>query len=246
MDTSEEFFLLKEYCNQFQIAVSDESLCKCLQHTHLVLEKNILVNLTSIKSMEDALILHVLDSLLFVKILTSQEALRASKNKVLDLGTGGGYPGIPIASCGFEETTLLDSVGKKVKACQEFCDELLLDNVHCVHARFEEYALKEPQSFDYVVARAVAQLDVLLEYAEPFVKQKGYVVLGKANPTDEEITNAKITSKICGYKFVSRETFDLPENFGHRELYIYKKVSQSRVKLPRRNGEAKKNPLSSK
>lgn len=246
MSYSEEVNQLSQYLSEFNISLSQEALEKAIKHTHLVLEKNKVLNLTAIRDMDKALVLHTLDSLLFLKEMTSQEALRGSKTKVLDLGTGGGFPGLPIACCGSWEVVLLDSVGKKIKACQEFVNELDLENqVECVHDRFETYATKHRHEFDYVVARAVAPLDVLIEYAEPLVKQNGYLIFSKGNPSLEEITAAQKVQKLCGFEIVSRETFELPNDFGRREIFSYKKVSQSKVKLPRRNGEARNKPLAS-
>ena len=140
--------------------------------------------------------------------------------------------------------TLLDSVGKKVKACSEFADDLLLsDRVQCVHGRLEEYAKVIHGSQDVVVARALAPLDILLEYAEPYLKRNGYLVFGKGKPDEEELSKAAYVSSLLGYSNVSRETFELPYDMGHREIFVYQKTSRSKVKLPRRNGEARNNPL---
>lgn len=235
---------LKSYIALYNLSFDDEVLYKVVRHTELVLEKNKVLNLTAIKDMDKALILHSLDSLLFLKETTLQEALRAPKTKVLDLGTGGGFPGVPIACCGFSDVTLIDSVGKKVKACQEFVNQLGLENsIICVHDRFEDYAKTHQREYDFVVARAVAPLDILIEYAEPLIKQNGYLVFSKGTPDTQEQNNANKVAKICGFKNVSRETFELPKDFGHRELFTYRKVTRSEVKLPRRNGEARNKPL---
>lgn len=235
---------LIRYLELYKIDLPYEVVDKVVQHTELVLEKNKTINLTAIKDIDKALILHSLDSLLFLKEMTLQEPLKGSKTKVLDLGTGGGYPGLPIACCGFSEVTLLDSVNKKVNCCKEFSEVLGLENsVICIHSRFEEYALNHKGEFDYVVARAVAPLDVLLEYAEPYVKTNGKVIFSKGNPSLSELSAASKVEKICGFKNVSRETLELPENFGHRELFTYIKTNKSKVKLPRRNGDARNKPL---
>ena len=176
----------------------------------------------------------------------SQGVESLSGSRVLDMGTGGGFPGIPVACSTEAEVTLLDSVGKKISACNEFVVELNLGaRVHGVHSRLEDFAKfkAERGSYDFVLARALASLDVLLEYATPLCRMGGFVVLSKGTPDAEELAHAEVTADICGIRLVSRETFELPENHGHREFYVYQKVRPSRVKLPRKNGEARKNPL---
>ena len=134
-----------------------------------------------------------------------------------------------------------------VNACNEFVEEMgLKDRVHASHARLEEFVKETGRAFDIVTARALAKLDVLIEYAEPYVKRGGYLFFGKANPDAQEIRDAKIVAKICGFEIVSRETFELPDNFGHREIVVLQKISKSKVRLPRKNGEAKNNPLSAR
>ena len=218
-----------------------------IRHLQLMLAKNACVNLTAIKEPEKALVLHSLDSLLFLKVLQSQNLLLDENQKLLDMGTGGGFPGLTLACCLPCQVTLLDSVGKKVKACSEFADDLLLsDRVQCVHGRLEEYAKVIRCSQDVVVARALAPLDVLLEYAEPYLKRNGYLVFGKGKPDVEELSKAEYVSSLLGYSNVSRETFELPNDMGHREIFVYQKTSRSKVKLPRKNGEARNNPLANR
>lgn len=215
-----------------------------IRHLQLMLAKNECVNLTAIKEPEKALILHSLDSLLFLTVLQGLNLLFDENQKLLDMGTGGGFPGLTLACCLPCQVTLLDSVGKKVKACSEFADDLLLsDRVQCVHGRLEEYAKVIHGSQDVVIARALAPLDILLEYAEPYLKRNGYLVFGKGKPDEEELSKAAYVSSLLGYSNVSRETFELPYDMGHREIFVYQKTSRSKVKLPRRNGEARNNPL---
>ena len=103
--------------------------------------------------------------------------------------------------------------------------------------------MERPESFSYVFARAVAQSNVLVEYAAPLLKKNGLLVLEKANPTKDEMAAANRAAKICGMKFVSRETCELPNGLGHREILQYQKVAKSKIKLPRQNGMAKNQPL---
>ena len=107
----------------------------------------------------------------------------------------------------------------------------------------EDLARRSPQSYDYVVARAVAQLGALVEYAAPLLKPHGQLVVSKANITDEEVSGGIETAKIVGLKDVSRETYELPHQNGHREILVFEKVRKSRIKLPRTNGSAVHKPL---
>ena len=228
----------------YNLSLSDMQLKQVASHLQLMLAKNERVNLTSIRDQRDALVLHSLDSLLFAKVISNHLDLCDPSMAGLDMGTGGGFPGIALACVSDLQMTLLDSVGKKVSACQEFVDILGIDNqVSCVHSRLEDFALEQYESFDFVTARALASLDILLEYGAPFVPQGGYFFFGKANPTKEELAASKKVAKMLGIILVSRETFELPNEYGHREIFVYQKVNPSRIKLPRKNGEARKNPL---
>ncbi len=234
---------LLAYIDAYGLKVGLKEASGVLYHLQLMLEKNQTVNLTSIRDSKDALVLHSLDSLIFLSTI-EQYIDFDSNDQVLDMGTGGGFPGIPLACSTNWNVTLLDSVGKKVTACQEFVDKIGLSNqVSCVQARLEDFATEYPGRYKVVCARALASLDVLIEYASPFVGKDGYLFFGKANPDEEELKRASKVSKLCGFENVSRETFELPEGYGHREIFVYKRVTKSKVKLPRRNGEARKNPL---
>lgn len=238
--------MLENLSEQYSLGFSQHQLLLVMHHLYLMYQKNAFINLTSIRTMPDGLILHSLDSLLFAKVIDEYIALD-SYALALDMGTGGGFPGIPLAAVSNFNVELLDSVGKKVNACNEFIEEMgLKDRVHASHARLEEFVKETGRAFDIVTARALAKLDVLIEYAEPYVKRGGYLFFGKANPDAQEIRDAKIVAKICGFEIVSRETFELPDNFGHREIVVLQKISKSKVRLPRKNGEAKNNPLSAR
>lgn len=211
-----------------------------LRHLSLVIEKNKVMNLTRITSPEEAVSLHILDSLLPLVCLGMD---MSEKTSFIDLGTGAGYPGIPLAIMTGATGLLVDSVGKKVNAVNEFISALGLQTVTAVHARVEELPTSELSRHDYVFVRAVAQANVLVEYAAPLLKMHGCLVLEKGRPGEDEIGASKRAGEICGMSFVSRETFELPDDLGHREILIYEKTSKPRIKLPRRTGLAKKEPL---
>ena len=241
-DSEEKYFNdVKQKAQLYGVIISDSEARDLLRHLDLVIEANKSVNLTRITSVRDGINLHIVDSLLYI---AADLSMRESRGRLLDIGTGAGYPGIPIDICSSVNVTMIDSVGKKVRALQSFVDELGLDSKsECIKSRAEELAQQRSGTFEYVTARAVAQLSTLIEYATPFLIKSGKAVFSKGRMSDDEIEQAQVTAKICGMKLVSRETFELPEESGHRELLTYVRERDSKVNLPRRNGLAKSEPL---
>ena len=241
-DSEEKYFNdVKQKAQLYGVIISDSEARDLLRHLDLVIEANKSVNLTRITSVRDGINLHIVDSLLYI---AADLSMRESRGRLLDIGTGAGYPGIPIDICSSVNVTMIDSVGKKMRALQSFVDELGLDSKsECIKSRAEELAQQQSGSFEYVTARAVAQLSTLIEYATPFLVKSGKAIFSKGRMSDDEIEQAQITAKICGMKLVSRKTFELPDESGHRELLTYVRERDSKVNLPRRNGLAKSEPL---
>lgn len=210
-----------------------------LGHLDLVIEKNRVVNLTRIDDWYSGMVLHILDSLLLVP---SCEA--APEGPFLDMGTGAGYPGVPLGIVTGRKGLLVDSVGKKVHAVAEFVDELgLAGQLSCRHIRVEDLAREQRGAFSVVVARAVAQTNVLVEYAAPLMAPHGRLVLAKGNLVDEELSAGLAAADTCGLECVSRETHELPDGMGHREIVVFERVRKPHIRLPRKAGEAKRHPL---
>ena len=230
--------LLQEYCSRYHLCVSSDVLTKCLQHLDLVLEANQSMNLTRILNVEDALVLHILDSLVLLPYINM-----APQGSLLDMGTGAGFPGIPLTIASKRHAVYIDSVGKKINAVNSFIESLGIKHAVAVHERLEEYARGHKKEFAVVTARALAPLPTLIEYAAPFVKDKGLFVITKGNPFQEEINAGETVSKICGFTCIADDSLDLPNGLGHREFIVMKKTHQAAVSLPRANGMAKKNPL---
>lgn len=229
---------LISYCKDYSLKVSDENLCVCIQHLDLVLEANKSINLTRILNIEDAAVLHILDSLVLLFYIS-----KAPEGALLDMGTGAGFPGVPLTIASGRKAVYIDSVGKKVDAVNSFVKELGLKHAHAVHVRLEEYARTHKKQFAVVTARALAPLPVLVEYASPFLKDGGLFVVTKGNPSDKELQSGLAAAKICGFTTLMTDDLDLPTGLGHREFIILKKTRQASVSLPRANGMAKKNPL---
>lgn len=233
---------LDSHLKGYGIFLSDAQRMALLEHLMLVFDKNREMNLTRIDTMEHGLILHILDSLLLLPCL--DHLGYKHENYFVDLGTGAGFPGIPLAIATGMSGLLIDSVGKKAHAVEGFIHTLSLSGqLSAKGIRAEDLARRKAGAFDYVSARAVAELPVLVEYASPLLRKSGCLVSAKANIQDNELEAADKTAYLCGMKRVSRETFELPDGLGHREVIAYRKTARACVKLPRKNGMAKHRPL---
>lgn len=243
IDTTENRALLAAFLESYGVLVSDQRLGLLLRHLDLVVEKNKVMNLTRIVDPREAIIRHVVDSLLLLgpvaRCSSAGDTLR-----FIDVGTGAGFPGIPLAIASDMRGLLIDSVGKKIGSVDEFIAALELGNqLEACHARAEEVARSEGPVFDVVTARAVADLGVLVEYASPLLRRNGSLVVSKARVQDDEFERGCKTGNSVGLSFVSRETFELPEGQGYREILTFVHDKKSKVKLPRQNGMAKNKPL---
>ncbi len=160
---------------------------------------------------------------------------------IADIGTGGGFPSIPIA-LNFPEVEVfaIDSIAKKIKFVELAKNELSLENLHPICTRIEDFEKKE--AFDVVTTRALADLRVIAEYSSPFVKNGGYFVAYKSKGADEELFQAEKALKILGLDFVEKLDYDLAEE-AQRCLLVFKKVKNTPKIYPRKNNLARKNPL---
>ena len=218
--------LLESYLDEYGIETTNEQRRLLLTHLDLVVEKNKVMNLTRILTPEDAVQRHVVDSLLILPSVKKCELSR--RQSFVDIGTGAGFPGVPLGIVTDYEGLLIDSVGKKISAVNEFVRDL---------------GLTERLKAESIRARAVADLGVLVEYASPLLKQGGHLVVSKARIGDDEVRRGTGTAERTGMKYVSRETYELPEDAGHREILTFVREVKSQVKLPRQTGMAKHKPL---
>jgi 16S rRNA (guanine527-N7)-methyltransferase len=204
----------------------------------LVLEANATMNLTAIRDPEQAVILHVVDSLLAIPEIDG-----APRGPLVDLGAGAGFPGVPLAIATGRSLTLVESVGKKARFLQSLVDDLGLD-ADVVSARAEEYAAGTSKKFAIVVARAVAGLPALVELAAPLLGEGGRFVAYKGEPAVDEIERGDKVAKMVGLERVSRREILLKDaGDARRTLIAYERVGQSKVRLPRRTGLAQNQPL---
>lgn len=206
------------------------------RHLELVIEANKTTNITRISSWEDGMLLHVQDSLLGLDALNACPAGRYA-----DIGTGAGYPGIPLAIESGRDTLLVDSVGKKVQILDGFVRELGLKNVSTYAGRIEDLGREQAGQFAAVSARALSKISVLLELSSPLLKKGGRLICYKARVEQEELDHARVVAKQVGMELVDDKTFELGENC--RRILSYEKVGKPKIKLPRRTGLAQRKPL---
>ena len=206
--------------------------------SRMLLEKNQVMNLTAITDPRDVAVLHLLDSL----ALTGLAGLEG--RTVVDVGTGAGFPGVPLAIARpSARVTLLDSLGKRVDFLRESCRTLGLDNVECVHGRAEEFAGERRETFDLAVSRAVAALPVLCELCLPLVKVGGAFWAMKSVDTEEEISASKTAVKVLGGRIQAGSDYTIPTTEVVHRVVCIQKTAPTPKKYPRRFALIKKQPL---
>ncbi|MDU5913364.1 MAG: 16S rRNA (guanine(527)-N(7))-methyltransferase RsmG [Anaerococcus vaginalis] len=204
------------------------------KYQEMLIETNKKFNLTSIDDPKEIKIKHFEDSLTIKNYINKGM-------KVLDIGSGAGFPGIPLRIEKDFDLTLIDSVNKKVNFMNEVIEELGLDNTRAIHVRAEDFAKDHREEFDLVISRAVANLSTLLEYGLPFLKVGGIFIAMKGPKAEEEIEEAQNALKILGGELINIDTIDLHGNT--RKNILIKKVRSTKKKYPRGKNQAKKNPL---
>lgn len=233
-----------DVCSQFDIEVSFQQVCALEHYLQIMLEKNQYINLTAIRTWDAALVLHLLDSLLFLEDFDYVYPELREK-PFLDMGTGAGLPGIPLAIMrSARKGVLCDSVKKKIAVVEEFVEELRLTaQLRTTTERLETLGVKQPWTFGCIVARAVASLPVLVEYATPLIKDGGSLIVSKGRPDEAEIESGMKVADICGFDIVNDRVVDLPGDFGQRRIIVFEKVAEPKIRLPRAVGVATKKPL---
>ncbi len=228
---------------EFNITLNERQTEQFIQYYELLLEWNSFMNLTAITQFEDVLKRHFLDSVSIIKAIPD---LYNSSKKLIDIGTGAGFPGIPIKIVfpGLK-ITLLDSLNKRVKFLNKVISDLKLENINAIHGRAEDCArLNElRESFDLCVSRAVSNLSTLSEYCLPFVKKNGYFISYKSEKVIKEYENAQKAIGILGGKCEAKIEFELPNSDIYRNLLIIKKEKNTPNKYPRNAGLPIKKPI---
>lgn len=226
---------------QLHIALSEKQMEQFLQYYELLVEKNKVMNLTAITEFDEVVEKHFLDSVSLTKQMDLHQPL-----KVLDLGTGAGFPGIPLKIVFPElEITLMDSLNKRVLFLQDVISSLQLENIEAVHGRAEEAARnkKYRESFDLCVSRAVANISTLSEYCLPFVKIGGSFISYKSSTIEDELEDGKKGIAILGGKVKDVYKFTLPDSELQRSFVIIEKEKKTPKAYPRKAGTPSKEPL---
>ncbi|MCI6664982.1 MAG: 16S rRNA (guanine(527)-N(7))-methyltransferase RsmG [Lachnospiraceae bacterium] len=237
---------LVNICNKINIEISDDQINCFEKYYELLIEKNKVMNLTAITDKEDVIVKHFIDSIALIPYLTDKGININNKLKIIDIGTGAGFPGLPLKIMMPDvKFTLLDSLNKRVSFLNEVIDELKLKDIEALHGRAEDYASdnKYREKYDICVSRAVANLSTLSEYCIPFVKEDGFFISYKAGESEEEINNSKNAIKILGGKINKVEEFVLPGTDVSRVFVFIRKLELTDKKYPRKAGVPAKKPL---
>ena len=228
---------LKQKANKINIEINDKQVKEFYDYMNLLIEWNEKINLTAITEPKDIILKHFIDSITISKEIKD-------KQKVADIGTGAGFPGIPLNIInGNAEYTLVDSLNKRINFLNEVIEKLGLKNIVTNHSRVEDFAKNNRAKYDVATSRAVAPLNVLLEYLLPLVKIGGICICMKGSNVNEEIQESKRALELLGGKIEKIEEICLPESDNTRNIIIIKKVKITPLKYPRKAGIPKKEPL---
>ena len=234
--------MLKEKLQQLNIHADAKMLDQFDQFYHLLVEWNKVMNLTGITDYEDVVEKHFVDSLSLVHAMDMQKI-----STVIDVGTGAGFPGIPLKiAFPHLQVVLLDSLNKRINFLNEVIARLGLKKIQAIHGRAEEYARKTEyrETFDLCVSRAVANLSVLSEYCVPYIRVGGIFISYKSGEIEDEVKNARKAIDILGGTIRDVVKFDLPGTEIHRSFVIIEKNRPTQKKYPRKAGTPAKEPLS--
>ena len=239
MDIKEFSDLMIDYGKEINIVFTEEQLQKFYQYMNLLIEWNEKINLTAIVEPKEIILKHFIDSLTIIKYIEPNKS-------VIDIGTGAGFPGIPVKIMREDlDITLLDSLNKRIHFLNEVIQKLELKNITAIHARIEEFAKNKQyrETFDVATSRAVANLTTLSEYMLPIIDLKGMAICMKGSEINEEISKSKNSIKLLGGKIDKIEEFTLPKSDNRRNLILIKKERQTPGKYPRKPGIPSKEPL---
>ncbi len=235
---NEQEFL--EETKKLNLSLNEDQLFKLKEYAKFLIEYNKKVNITAIKTIEETYLKHFYDSLTITREYTFQN------QQILDIGTGGGFPGLVLAIC-FPNLTvhLLDSNHKKIDFLNQLIQKLKITNAKTIYERSEIYATKKKEMYDVITSRAVADLRVLMEISFPLLKTKG-IFLAMKSICEEEIKDARDTIEILHGKLIQAQNFELPKNAGTRCIIKIQKEKETEKTYPRSYATIMKKPLKKK
>lgn len=234
--------VLEQGCEQIGISLNEEQKQQFIAFYEYLVEKNKVMNLTGITEFQEVLVKHFLDSLACVKAVDMKKV-----TTVMDIGTGAGFPGVPLKiAFPHLEACLLDSLKKRVNFLEETFALLKLQNITAIHGRAEEFAKNKSyrETYDLCVSRAVSNLATLSEYCLPYVKVGGKFISYKSGTVREEAEQAEKAVRILGGKIQDVVYFNLPDSEIQRSLVVIEKIKLTPGKYPRKAGTPLKEPLS--
>lgn len=238
---SREQFLFDE-CKKIGVHLEDHQIQQFIQFYELLVEWNSFMNLTGITEYEEVVMKHFVDSLAIIKMTD----LTKGTPKIIDMGTGAGFPGLPI-KIAFPnvEMVLADSLNKRIKFLNEVISQLQLTGITAIHGRAETLGKNRDyrEKFDYCVSRAVANMAVLSEYCIPFVKINGSFIPYKSGAVEEELAQAKHAVSLLGGVVKDVEYFNLPDTDIKRAIINVRKAKETPKRYPRTEGKPSKEPL---
>lgn len=228
-------------CEKIGITLSEKQISQFMTYYDLLVEWNSFMNLTAITEFNEVIDKHFIDSLAICEYVDFKNG-----DSLIDIGTGAGFPGIPLKIV-FPELriTLLDSLNKRIKFLDTVIEFLGLENVETIHGRAEDFAKQQSyrEKYDFVISRAVANLATLSELCIPFAKEDKYFISYKAEKCNEELEDAKKAISILGGKVEKQIEYKLPDTDMNRNLLLIKKVKPTPKKYPRKAGTPAKEPI---
>lgn len=230
---------MEKLLNEINIEISEEQIVEFYDYMKMLLSWNEKINLTTITEQNDIILKHFIDSLTILKEINPGD-------KVVDIGTGAGFPGVPLAIMRKDaDFTLVDSLNKRICFLNETKNEINLKNINTIHQRAEDFTqnIKHREKFDIAVSRAVATLSVLVEYLIPAVKLGGKIICMKGNNIEEELNAAEYAIKELGGRIIDKREFFLPDTEMKRTIIIIEKIKATPKKYPRKAGIPSKQPL---
>lgn len=228
-------------CVKLNLTLEDKQYEQFIKYYELLIEWNQVMNLTAITEFGEVLTKHFIDSLSLANEIDLKKDL-----SIIDVGTGAGFPGIPLKIVYPSlNIVLLDSLNKRIKFLDAVINQLDLKGIKAVHGRAEEFGRNNEyrEQFDLCLSRAVANLATLSEYCVPFIKMGGYFISYKSGEAEEEIKNSKNAVKLLGGKIDTVKTFILPDTDISRSFVFIKKELETSKKYPRNAGKPSKEPL---